>query len=186
LKTVILIFVAALLGAGCSPSTKKKEWSEEVDVGAGNTIVVNRAVEFETSNSWSGDAYSQTELESTLSLENQVPSLPVLSTVFMPIVLYQDPENQQWVVVATTFSCVISDQHGRPRPPYWEYRLVNGAWKLGSLSPMSFGRRANLFFRYDEEVPESPIKVTTKSEILKRSRLGETYKQIVIDAKPIC
>lgn len=185
MKRVLLVLMASTIGQGCTPSTEKKAWTEEVDLGDGSSVMVKRSVEFQTSNSLSGDAFGMTDLKSTLSIENQA-SVPLWKSVFMPIVLYQDRANSQWTIVATTFSCDIWRDKGRPQPPYWEFRLVNGSWTAVSISTTSFSRRTNLFFRYMEPIPDSPIKVALKDRILDRSRVTEQFKKIASDAKPGC
>jgi hypothetical protein len=184
----VTVLLAALLVAGCSPSTKKT-WSEEVDLGDGKTARISRTVKFETSNSWSGDAYGQRELNSTLSFEDRV-TVPTLSTTFMPIVLYEDSQNHQWVVVATTVNCDIWHEQGAPIPPYWEYRTANGKWKEGPLSSSSIGRQTNLFFRYDLELAafdlDAPFSINFKNDIRDKSRVTDKYKRVIGDSSSGC
>jgi len=185
-KNVLILLIAYLL-AGCSPSTQKKSWSEVVDLGNGKTLTIQRKVEFETSNSWSGDAFGMRELKSTLSFDDLEHGVPTWTSNLMPVLLYQDSANQQWVVVTTTFNCDIWREQGQPRPPYWEFRLVDGMWRAAeSLSPNSFSRSTNLFFRYEKEVPQSPISISVKDDILKQARLNESSKQVPSDAKLGC
>ena len=60
-------------------------------------------------------------------------------------------------------------------------------WRAAeSLSPNSFSRSTNLFFRYEKEVPQSPISISVKDDILKHSRVNESFKQVSSDAKLGC
>jgi len=185
-KKVVVILVVACISASCSPGTKKKEWSEIVDLGDGRTVTIQRTVEFETSNSWSGDAFGMRDIESTLSLGGGDQDLSAWKSNLMPLVLYRDSTNQQWVVVTATFNCDIWRDQGEPRPPYWEFRLVDGTWKPNPLSPSSLSRDPNLFFRYDKEVPASPITISVKADILKHSRVSKHLMRVSLDAKPGC
>ncbi len=144
-----IVAVAAGL-TGCNPfGASKKEWTEDVTLDDGFTLVVKRMVKFKESNSWSGDAYNSTEQASTMNFTGTLASLPPWDVPLEPMVLYRDAtKNGQWVIVATTTTCDVWNRRGEPRPPYWEFRLGARGWQEVPLSQSSYDRPTNLYLNY--------------------------------------
>jgi hypothetical protein len=105
-------------------------------------------VAIKESNSWSGDAYNAVETASTIEFTGELASLPPWSYPVRPVVFYQDAATGEWVVVASTTSCQVWRRAGKPKPPYWEYRLQESGWNEVPLSAASLGRPANLAQKY--------------------------------------
>jgi hypothetical protein len=124
----ICIALAALSACG-RPSPVERKWTEDVQLDDGSTVELQRTVKLRVSNSLSGDAYNAEELDATLSFLGALQGLPTWSAPRMPLVLYRDESTKEWVIVATTTSCEVWRQAGKPKPDYWEYRLMGREWK---------------------------------------------------------
>ncbi|WP_116812335.1 hypothetical protein [Steroidobacter cummioxidans] len=129
------------------PAPKQYTWTEDVTLDS-SSIRVRRVVAISESNSWSGDAHSVVETGSRIEFMDALASLPQWTETLRPIVLYRDMDTSEWVVVASTSSCDVWRQAGKPKPPYWEYRLREHHWERVPLSETSLGRRANLAQSY--------------------------------------
>ena len=171
---------------GCTPGKITREWSEEVALDDGKVINIDRYVQFQESNSWSGDAYNSTETRSTISFRDELSALPKWNEPLVPILLYHDTSGDEWVVVATTSSCEIWSARGSPRPPYWEYRLKPDGWQPHSLSTSSFERKSNLFFAYDSGLPATHITSVLTKQSRDDVRVYSDYKVISANAKSNC
>jgi hypothetical protein len=151
----ILCICVLMLAGGCDFLTGHREraWSEDVDID-GRTAVIDRRVRFKVSDSLAGDAYNKTETSSTLSFRDDLSELPDWNVPLIPLLLYRDSATREWVIVATTSDCHVWSQRGSPDRPYWEYRLKGATWAEVPLSETSVGRKTNLYFKYDKEVPK--------------------------------
>jgi hypothetical protein len=170
----VLVTVASMLVVGCAGRVNKS-WSEEVQVDEKTIIIVDRQVKYQVSRSWSGDAYSQTELASRLEFRGAYSKLPPWNDVLLPLVLYRDVGSGEWTLVASTFSCEIAWQRGNPRNLYWEFRIRDGVWKQIALQPSSFRRASNLFFRYDEDLPASHLSLRMKEDARTGIKIHKPY-----------
>ncbi len=139
-----------VMAVGCERFTGHavRDWSEDVALGDGRTITIDRHVEFDVSNSLAGDAYSATLTKSAISFRGS-PPIPRWDFPMEAMVFYQDANSSEWVVVATMTSCQVWDVRGKPQPPYWEFRLRGPSWSEVAVSDGSFGRRTNLFIGYE-------------------------------------
>jgi hypothetical protein len=131
--------------AGCEQFTGHavRDWSEDVELDDGRTVLIERHVEFDSSNSLAGDAYSSRERQSRIMFRGDLSDLPPWEIPLMPQVLYQDAATSEWVVVATTSNCDTWRARHEPQPKYWEFRLRGSTWVESSVSAGSFGRSIN-------------------------------------------
>jgi hypothetical protein len=165
-----------LLCYGCNfYGNKERTWTEDVTLQDGRRVVIKRHVEFGDSNSLSQDSYSATETNSTIEFTGEQASLPVWSAPLIALVLYQDPKTQGWVVVAKTSSCDLWYARGHPKPPYWEYRIVEGKWQETPLSADSIGRSANLFYNYHAGLPAKHMTMELKGS---DAQIASTYRTV--------
>jgi hypothetical protein len=67
------------------------------------------------------------------------------SAKFVPLLFDRDPDNGEWFIVATFYSCTSWYELGRPRLPYTEFRYRNGQWVQQRLSEKFIGRVANMY-----------------------------------------
>lgn len=170
---LILVLLAGQLFLGSCGwfGHESRNWREDVMLDDGSTIRIRRHVKFIENSALAGDAYSATDEESTLQFPDDL-GIPVWSSPLLPLVLYKDGD--QWVIVSSTFSCEIWNEWDRPRPPYWEHRLIGSEWKRVALSDSSIGRSSNLFFSYGNE-PPAIVSVKAKQERLRTGGIGEVY-----------
>jgi hypothetical protein len=179
--------VMSLLG-GCDGwklfANTNREWREEVILPDGATIVVERKVTYEESNSLSGDAYGLQVKSSTLAFSGKLAALPVWSALLDPMVLYRDATQAgQWVIVAKTSECDVWSQRGEPQPPYFEFRLVDKNWQEAPLSPTSIDQPANLLLNY-QRLEDSKV-TASMSQSMDREN-SERYRLIRAQAKSNC
>jgi hypothetical protein len=159
---------------------------EDVALDDGRVIAVDRSVVFQESNSLSGDAYSSTELKSTLAFHGELETLPTWDVAVVPLVLYHDALTNEWVIVATSNTCEVFWAHGNPSPPYWEYRAKSGGWQEVPLQETSFGRESNLFILYEKGVPDQKLTLAVKQGLMEGKGVGARYKMIDRNAKSKC
>jgi len=162
------------------PKPKQYTWTEDVALDAGS-IRVRRVVGIQESNSWSGDAHEAIETLSSVEFMDELASLPPWSEVLRPIVLYQDTATDEWVVVASTSSCDVWRAAGKPKPPYWEYRLQQGHWNHVSLSEKSLGRRANLAQAYKRVAAVGHLTPELRAQVDPSARWFRTYRSVLAD-----
>lgn len=179
------LLIALFPMSGCAGEVERR-WSEEVEIGDGKIIEVDRYVKFSESNSVSGDAYSSTARESTLNFKGEFAGVPTWSVPLVPILLYHDATTAQWVIVATTSNCDTWYERGGPVPPYWEYRLSADKWTQSPLSESSKGRKTNLFFDYEPDLPEKKISASLKRQVIQRNSFAKKYLSIEGGLKSRC
>jgi hypothetical protein len=141
--------IPALLGvvSACGSSgPEEKVWTEDVQLPDGRVITVARKELTSAHSSWSGDASLLEQLGSTISFTGDLATLPSWQQRLMALVLYQDSATSEWVIVASTLDCDVWERSGKPRPPYWEFRLSDSGWRDVSLSRSSIGLKSNLIF----------------------------------------
>jgi hypothetical protein len=157
---------------------REARWTEDVKLDDGRVIQIERHVVFDQTNALGGGAYNAIESKATLSFLGDLSSLPTWDVPLIALVLYQDTDTDEWVIVAKSSSCRIWDKRGRPRPPYWEFRLSSEGWREVPLSCESVGRRTNLFFRYDSD--KVPAHVTVEERMRQQSDrdTGSLYRRI--------
>ena len=143
----------------------RRKWTEDVDLGDGRVIQVERSVAFNETNSWSGDAYNAVETEATIKFTGELAKLPTWSQPLMALVMYQDKATNEWTVVATTTSSDVLQQRGNPCPGYWEFRLSANGWRDTPLSAASIGRAANLLHRYQSELKTKHITIEERKRL---------------------
>lgn len=139
-----------------------RHWFEEVDLGDGRVIQVERSVTFNVSNSLGGGAYNAIELEATIKFTGELAKLPPWSQPLMALVMYQDKETQEWVIVATTTSSDVLLQRGKPCPSYWEFHLESQGWREVPLSRASIGLPGNLLHLYQQHLGTNYISISTR------------------------
>jgi hypothetical protein len=145
---VLGLAAAALVTSSCEPYDPNADltWIEPVQLASGETVTIKRHVVFRQERAWGG-GFASAPVYKTSSIE-LVPAsaeFPVWNAPLMPIVLDRDPANNEWIVVASANSCDIWVGNGRPRPPYWAFRLRSGAWYRDAIPESFYDRAANLF-----------------------------------------
>lgn len=182
-RLVALATLCALAAVACGKSTPcargvvDRNWVEDVRLDDGSIVRVRRTATLRITNSWVGDNYNAVELDATLVLMGE-QSMPVWSAQRIAMVLYRDAATEEWVLVTTTTSCTIWERNGKPKPPYWEYRLRDGAWQQVPLSAASIGRKANLLHVYDKELPDRVIRDAERQQLQGDKRIARKYREV--------
>lgn len=176
---VLGLTCVATLGAlglvACGGPTTR-HWTEDVLLDDGSTVVVERSVAFNETNSWGGDAYNAVETEATLAFTGDLSGLPEWSAPLMALLLYRDQtRGGQWVIVATTTSCYVWNLRGEPPSMYWEYRLGPQGWQEVMLSPTSVGRTANLLHRYQQKLGTRHITAADRAARESDTRIARRF-----------
>jgi hypothetical protein len=174
---LLMAFGLAACGYASPPAPKQYTWTEDVTFDS-RTIRVRRVVAIKESNSWSGDAYNAVETLSKIEFTGELASLPPWSVPMRPIVLYQDAATREWVVVASTTFCRVWRRAGKPKPPYWEYRLQEGSWKQVPLSPASLGRPANLALKYKRVAAAGHLTPELRTQLDYDSNRPRTFREV--------
>lgn len=181
--------VIALFGLVCGlsacdalrpPKPKEYTWTEDVALDAGS-IRVRRVVGMQETNSWSGDAYEAIEKLSRIEFMDELASLPPWREVLRPIVLYRDAATGEWVVVASTTSCDVWRAAGKPKPPYWEFRLQADRWNRVPLSDVSLARRANLAQAYKSVAAAGHLTQELRAKLDPSAKLFRTFRSVKSD-----
>jgi hypothetical protein len=150
---------AALLCAGIAfglascdstANTADLRWTEPVQLASGETVTVRRHV-FMVHNRALGGNFSSAPIYETSSLEvvGSDSELPMWDAPLVPVVLDKDGPSNEWVIVASAEGCDIWLRNGRPRPPYWAFRLRDGEWYRVPIPESFIGRPANLFIGFE-------------------------------------
>jgi hypothetical protein len=183
-----MLALCGLLLCGCDFQAKPttREWTEDVLLEDGSTIVVKRMASFKETNSLSGDAYNAVETGATIAFTGELAKLPPWHAPFMALVMYQDKETKEWVVVATTTSCYVWNTHNEPEPMYWEFRLTDRGWHEIPLSSASIGRPANLLHRYQQDLGTQHVTVKVRQNRESDIGIGKEFRSILADDKVNC
>lgn len=171
------LLMCALHACG-EPRPETRTWTEDVLLSPDRIIQVKRTVVFDESNSLAGDAYNAVEREATISFTGDLAHLPVWKQPLMALVLYQDPGTHEWVVVATSSSCQVWRRLGKPKPPYYEFRIASsGQWERAELSEESIGRSVNLLHRYPRDA-KAHITIADRRNLESSPRIARGYREI--------
>jgi len=122
------------------------QWSEQVDVNGGKSIVISRSVRgnlFGNTNV-QPENWWPTEYTIDLPSSSSTTTPPSWRSPLRPFLLELDPASNTWYLIAEPFGCSVWKKFGEPTPPYFQYTLVRNAWVQGNLEPKHIGRRPNL------------------------------------------
>jgi hypothetical protein len=178
LSSAIILIVFSLSKCG---NTDKK-WQEEVLLGNGQIMWVERTAKF-TSGGELGGPGSLDDLTSTLSVISRldVKPPPVWNgSELAPILLDYDRDEKSWVLLATYYMCDVWEEIGKPVPPYVQYKPANNGWVRVPFDKKWLGTSANLtagVIRNQRDV------VTTEYKIMFDAGSGEKYKKIISYSK---
>ena len=182
-RTACVVSVVILSGCEWWTGHAVRDWTEDVPLDDGRTITIDRHVEFDSSNSLAGDAYSSSLTKSTIRFRGELATLPTWDVPLLPLVLYWDNATSLWVIVATTTSCSAWWERHRPQPPYWEFRADRSSWTEVAVSQGSFGKQTNLFIGYEPRLPAKNITVALAQNYMAHTPVSEEYRSIRSDAR---
>jgi hypothetical protein len=177
---LLLTSIVALMLAACGPiQPEQRKWTEDVLLPDGRTITIERSDTFLDRSSWSGDVGVRERLGVRVAFTGPFAALPVWQeSSLIPLVLLQDPANLQWTLIATVNTCEAWSAHDKPRWPYWEFRLVDGAWREVPLSESSFGLKANLINVGRLAKGEMHVTVARRRELVSDRPPDRSYAEV--------
>jgi hypothetical protein len=179
-KIATLIVTATLIGCAAS-DREERQWTEDVRLEDGGTVQIERFVAFDETNALGGGAYNAVESKATLKFRGELASLPMWDFPRMALVLYRSSETRNWRLVTASTSCEVWRRDGKPRPPYWEYELIEGQWQEVPLSEESIGKRTNLFYRYWADNFGRHVTPKVTEERQSDTRIADFYRSIAAD-----
>lgn len=100
------------------------------------------------------------------------------STGLLPILLDKDPDNGEWALLATFYTCDPWYALGRPKLPYAEFRVRDGQWRRVELAQQWIGRAANVFTGVRSSGEPSHLTLAQKRE-RDSPRTAPEYRSIV-------
>jgi hypothetical protein len=179
---LVLCGIALIVLTACEQPRPRglveRAWTEDVQLDDGSSIRLRRTAKLNITNSWAGDAYNAVEVEATLVFMGELSGLPLWSAPRIALVLYRDRDTGEWTLVTTTTSCEIWERNGKPKPPYWEYRLKAEGWVGVPLSSASIGRPANLLHIYDRQLPGNHITEVERQQLQGDRRISRTFREV--------
>ncbi len=168
---ILFLLISCVVVSACTARDADLTWIEPVQLSAGETIKIKRHIVMIHERAWGG-GFSSAPIYTTSSIELEPSSakLPKWDAPLVPVVLDKDAANGEWVIVASIDGCSLWDRNGRPRPPYWAFRLRGGEWFRDAIPDSYFGRPANLLVEYD--VGDESRQLEKQVEERKRSQLA--------------
>jgi hypothetical protein len=187
LARALLVLTLAMTLVACDTGPKVIKWQEDVELKSGEIIRVNRTAKAKPFGEWGGPGGWENE---GMTLQIATPSKPdnppLWDAKFVPVVFDRDAKTGEWFIVATFVSCESWYDLRRPKLPYTEYRLKNGVWQQGLLSPTSIGLKGNMVVDISSGGEPSLIDITAKRERMATSRAAKKYKSIVSEWSTGC
>jgi hypothetical protein len=178
--SVIVALILPLWIAACDSGPKVIKWQEDVEFLSGEVIRVNRTAKAKPYGEWGGPGGWENEgMTLQIATPNKPDNPPLWDAKFVPVVFDRDAKTGEWFIVATFVSCESWYDLRRPKLPYTEYRLKNGVWQQGLLSPTSIGLKGNMLTSIRSGGEPPLIDITGKRERMATEGSAEEYKQIV-------
>lgn len=164
LSAVVCVAIVA-----CTP-TEQGTWREEVALGEGRTITVQRTALWEEVQQW-GQAtqYATRSIELRLPRQSGQSPPPWRGKGEFLVLLDFDDARKEFVLVTLVGSCSEYIKAGRPRPPHIEYRLRAGEWVAVPLEQEWIGRDANMIVY--PRVSREPGLVTVRDKGERQARM---------------
>ena len=179
LPILAMIFTALILTA-CDSGPKQLVWQEEVQLKSGEIIKVNRTAKSKSFGEWGGPGGWENEgMTLQIATPNKADNPPIWDAKFVPVVFDRDEKTKEWFIVATFYSCESWYALGRPKLPYTEYRLKNGAWQQVALSPSVIGLISNMVTDISSGGEPPLIQIAAKRERMATAGSAKEYTKIV-------
>lgn len=146
-----LILAAAVIAIAVAThylfGENKLHFKEEVQLSSGEIIEIDRAFKTQSLGEIGGpggwDAtFNSFVISSPVRADN--PPAWQSDAGLIPMVFDRDPQNGEWFLVTTFYTCEAWYRLGKPKLPYAEFRLRNGRWEKVPLSPQLIGRESNV------------------------------------------
>ena len=177
----VLAILCLLLGlSACDSSPSIIKWQEDVELKSGEIIRVNRTAKSKSFGEWGGPGGWENEgMTMQIATPIKADNPPLWDAKFVPVVFDRDASTGEWFIVATFYSCESWYELRRPKLPYTEYRLKNGVWQQGLLSPSSIGIKGNMVVDISSGGEPPLIDIITKRHRMATAGSAKKYKKIV-------
>jgi hypothetical protein len=178
-RAVLLILVAVSALSACGKP--EIHFTEEVELANGEVIKVDRHVVAAPFGEVGGPGGWEPKYMSLEIVEPKRPENPPKwesSIGLLPILFDRDPDNGEWTLLATYYTCDVWSAIGRPKLPYAEFHARNGQWQGVALSEKWFGRAANVLTGISSSGEPEFIALAAKRPRLSDPEASSKYRLI--------
>jgi hypothetical protein len=186
----VLLFMSAMLLSSffsdeSTPTVIK--WQEDVELKSGEVIRVNRTAKAKSFGEWGGPGGWENEgMTLQIATPDKADNPPLWDAKFVPVVFDRDAKTNEWFIVATFYSCESWYDLGRPKLPYTEYRLKNGAWQQVLLSPSSIGLKGNMVVDISSGGEPPVIDIATKRQRMATAGSVKKFNSVISEWFTTC
>ena len=181
LSAGVIIVVTALISA-CQFGDRRIQFREEVRLVNGELISVDRVVKAKPLGEIGGPGGWEPIYMSLQIAEPKNPGSPPKwesEAGLVPILFDRDPLTNEWVLLATFFTCEPWYRLGRPKLPYAEFRVRDGHWRQVDLSTQWIGRSANIFTGIRSSGEPDMLTLSEKDRRDSDPAIAAKYRKIV-------
>ncbi len=166
------VIMACMAVSACGAREAELTWIEPVRLSSGEEVRIKRHVVMIHERAWGG-GFSSAPIykRSSIELVDGGSNFPVWDAPLVPLVIDKDPANGEWLIVASIDECGMWARNGRPRPPYWAFRLREREWFRDAIPHALIDRPANLFV--EMEVSDTSRKLGEYIEKRKQAQKSE-------------
>lgn len=178
-RAVVLTLVALGTLSACD---RRMHFTEDVQLADGKVIKVDRRVSAAPLGEIGGPGGWESKYMSLEIIEPKRPENPPKweSTAgLVPILFDKDPDNGEWTLLATFYTCDAWYALGRPKLPYAEFRARAAQWQKVDLSTKWAGRPANVMTHISSGGEPEFIGLPTKRARLSDGLIARKYRLIV-------
>jgi len=169
----------------CDSGPKLISWQEEVELKSGEIIRVNRTAKSKSFGEWGGPGGWENEgMTLQIVTHSKADNPPLWDAKFVPVVFDRDEKTKEWFIVATFYSCESWYALGRPKLPYTEYRVKNGAWQQVALSPSVIGLTSNMVTDISSGGEPPLIEIIAKRERMATAGSVKEFNSIISEWLP--
>lgn len=176
-----IFLVTAVRLAGCQLGDKDIRFTEEVQLSNGEVISADRFIEAASLGEVGGPGGWESKYQSfeiVVPKRTDNPPKWESKTGLIPILLDRDTANNEWVLLATFYTCDAWYSLGRPKLPYAEFRVRDGQWQKLELSSQWLGHATNVFA--DINSSGEPARLTLADKRKRADpRVAQKYRLIV-------
>ena len=178
-RALVLTLVA--LGTLSACGKREIRFTEEVELASGEVIKVDRRVMAAPLGEVGGPGGWKPKYMSFEVIDPKRPENPPKwesEIGLLPILFDRDPDNGEWTLLATYYTCDVWTAIGRPKLPYAEFRVRDGQWRGVALSEKWLGRPANVLTHISSGGEPEFIALAAKRSRLPNPRAWSKYRSI--------
>jgi hypothetical protein len=157
-------------------------FTEEVQLANGEVIEVERAVKAKSFAEIGGPGgWEPVYMSLAIGKPKRANNPPKWETTagLVPILFDRDPDNGEWALLATFYTCEAWYDLGRPKLPYAEFRVRNARWQRVELSSKWIGRSANILTGISSKGEPKFLPLAEKDSRNFEPTAAPKYKKIV-------